>query len=214
MCGGCNAHNFATRDACYKCGMRSGKNPAQMMAPSSNKTFREGDWYCQCGQHNFASRASCYKCHSARPGGGFGGGFGGPPSASWGGGNPYGGGYGGGPYGGNFGAGYGGTPQMRPSRAAHGNTSRALRPGGTSYFAITSLSPHWEDGWGRGERITSSLSLVYIYIYMVSPQSMCHVRIHVDDHIGDPGYRAPCIYIYIYVCVCVCARVCVFFPRS
>ena len=163
MCGGCNAHNFATRDACYKCGMRSGKNPAQMMAPSSNKTFREGDWYCQCGQHNFASRASCYKCHSARPGGGFGGGFGGPPSASWGGGNPYGGGYGGGPYGGNFGAGYGGTPQMRPSRAAHGNTSRALRPGGTSYFAITSLSPHWEDG---GKRITSSLSLVYIYIYI------------------------------------------------
>jgi hypothetical protein len=57
LCPGCQAHNFARRDACLRC-RRARPMPR----------LREGDWLCpDCNAHNFARRQRCHQCQGARP---------------------------------------------------------------------------------------------------------------------------------------------------
>jgi hypothetical protein len=72
ICGGCRAHNFASRSACFKCKQRKAGGEGGGSAPAASgggsaapENFRSGDWMCQsCRAHNFASRAVCFKCSS------------------------------------------------------------------------------------------------------------------------------------------------------
>ena len=61
----CYAHNFASRDNCYKCGKaKADIDPSKAAAAGPPaKPVRTGDWYCVCGAHNFSGRQSCYKCN-------------------------------------------------------------------------------------------------------------------------------------------------------
>ena len=88
-CASCCAHNFASRDACFRCrvgrsdagartdassdasgfsqgGPRSG---SEQGGPSAG-SFRPGDWICDgCRAHNFASRSACFRCRAPAAGG-------------------------------------------------------------------------------------------------------------------------------------------------
>ena len=85
-CPSCDAHNFAARDACFRCGTlpdpavaaEAREALAASRAASSARRFdrnsgeeqpkREGDWNCEgCGSSNFAWRGSCYRCGGDRP---------------------------------------------------------------------------------------------------------------------------------------------------
>ena len=74
ICKKCRAHNFASRQSCFKCEHRKTGDevpPPQSEGPSgaggaTPENFRSGDWICEgCQSHNFASRSSCFRC--ARP---------------------------------------------------------------------------------------------------------------------------------------------------
>ena len=74
-CPSCNAHNFASKQACYHCGEAKPANlPTESVYGGGyNGGFqgaanrRPGDWDCdQCGAHNFASRNACYKCQAPK----------------------------------------------------------------------------------------------------------------------------------------------------
>ncbi|KAJ0515401.1 putative Zinc finger, RanBP2-type [Helianthus annuus] len=68
----CEAHNFANRTECYRCGVHV------MMAFNSSSSYpsydasllpggKVGDWMCtRCGGHNFASKVQCFRCKSPR----------------------------------------------------------------------------------------------------------------------------------------------------
>ncbi|KAJ9538826.1 hypothetical protein OSB04_031559 [Centaurea solstitialis] len=73
----CGTHNYASRNACYRCGAL--KDYSAMMAASTASCYgydasvvpgwKTGDWICNrlgCGVHNYASRMECYKCKSPR----------------------------------------------------------------------------------------------------------------------------------------------------
>ncbi|KAI3714791.1 hypothetical protein L6452_21751 [Arctium lappa] len=70
----CEAHNFANRTECYRCGAH--KDYITMMAFTTSSYSYEasilpggklGDWMCnRCMGHNFASKMECYKCKSPR----------------------------------------------------------------------------------------------------------------------------------------------------
>lgn len=80
MCDGCSAHNYASRDACFRChqpkphgaglaGDGSGV-PSSLQASGPPADMRDGDWLCvDCNGHNYASRDACFKCHAPRPAG-------------------------------------------------------------------------------------------------------------------------------------------------
>ncbi len=73
-CNSCQGHNFASKTACFKCGVpRGGLPQGQLMQPmgaAAKPNFRHGDWSCpSCQAHNFASKAACFKCRAAKPGG-------------------------------------------------------------------------------------------------------------------------------------------------
>lgn len=62
-CTGCQANNFARRQACFKC--KASKDGVE-----DKFEFRSGDWSCSaCGTHNFARRATCFQCRKQRPDG-------------------------------------------------------------------------------------------------------------------------------------------------
>lgn len=64
-CPACGNHNYASREACNKCGAPKTESAVQA---STNKAMRAGDWMCpNCGNHNFASREECNKCATPRP---------------------------------------------------------------------------------------------------------------------------------------------------
>ena len=66
LCGTCRAHNFSSRDQCFKCDSRKTGDetpPQQQQHHHTPDNFRSGDWICSgCGSHNFASRVSCFRC--------------------------------------------------------------------------------------------------------------------------------------------------------
>ena len=88
-CPSCDAHNFAARDACFRCGTlpdpavaaEAREALAASRAASAARRFerngsgeggeqvkREGDWDCEgCGSSNFSWRGSCYRCGGDRP---------------------------------------------------------------------------------------------------------------------------------------------------
>lgn len=86
MCQQCNAHNFASKTRCHKCGWdpQSGVKGADgadgaagAMAGMGGvgaagnlvgKDLRPGDWICSnCNAHNFASKQACFKCGIGTP---------------------------------------------------------------------------------------------------------------------------------------------------
>lgn len=87
-CPSCDAHNFAARDACFRCGTLPDPAvaaearealAASRAASSARRSFdrsgggeeqqrREGDWDCEgCGSSNFSWRGSCFRCGGDRP---------------------------------------------------------------------------------------------------------------------------------------------------
>ena len=85
-CPSCDAHNFAARDTCFRCGTlpdpavaaAAREALAASRAASSARRFdrnggeqqapREGDWDCEgCGSSNFSWRGSCFRCGGDRP---------------------------------------------------------------------------------------------------------------------------------------------------
>ena len=70
----CYAHNFASREECYKCGKKKADVSAGAGAGDAaprKRAVRVGDWYCSsCAAHNFASRDACFKCGHAKSDGG------------------------------------------------------------------------------------------------------------------------------------------------
>merc|ERR1712232_62332 len=55
-CFGCNNINYASRDACNKCGI-----PKDNFIARSG--MRPGDWFCpDCKNHNYADKVNCNKC--------------------------------------------------------------------------------------------------------------------------------------------------------
>lgn len=82
MCSECGNHNFASREACNRCGA-----PKLPPPPVQGQQMLHGDWICPaCGNHNFAKREACNKCGEPKSangppprsakGGGKGGGYG------------------------------------------------------------------------------------------------------------------------------------------
>jgi len=58
-CPGCNAHNYANRVDCFKCGKKK---------PLDVKDQRPGDWYCLgCSAHNYSTRDQCFRCQKGKP---------------------------------------------------------------------------------------------------------------------------------------------------
>eukprot|EP00472_Partenskyella_glossopodia_P003175 CAMPEP_0197531244 /NCGR_PEP_ID=MMETSP1318-20131121/34772_1 /TAXON_ID=552666 /ORGANISM="Partenskyella glossopodia, Strain RCC365" /LENGTH=492 /DNA_ID=CAMNT_0043087389 /DNA_START=73 /DNA_END=1551 /DNA_ORIENTATION=- len=58
LCKMCQAHNFASRNKCFKC--------AAPRDPPSN--FKMGDWMCPlCAAHNYRSKRNCFKCGGGKP---------------------------------------------------------------------------------------------------------------------------------------------------
>ena len=82
-CPACNAHNFASKTACFRC---QAPKPDNLPPDGGYGGFqggggyggdnrRPGDWDCgACGAHNFASRSACYKCQTPKGDVGTGGG--------------------------------------------------------------------------------------------------------------------------------------------
>ena len=87
-CPSCDAHNFAARDTCFRCGVPPDPAVAAAArealtasrAASASRRFERssgggeqpkrdsGDWDCEgCGSSNFAWRGSCYRCGGDRP---------------------------------------------------------------------------------------------------------------------------------------------------
>ena len=85
-CPSCDAHNFAARDACFRCGTlpdpavaaEAREALAASRAAGSARRFdrndggeqmkREGDWDCEgCGSSNFSWRGACFRCGEERP---------------------------------------------------------------------------------------------------------------------------------------------------
>nr|KAJ0205892.1 hypothetical protein LSAT_V11C500263920 [Lactuca sativa] len=70
----CEAHNFANRTECYRCGAH--KEYIMMMTYATSSYpydasilpgGKNGDWMCnRCRGHNFASKMECYRCKSPR----------------------------------------------------------------------------------------------------------------------------------------------------
>ena len=76
ICGSCSAHNFQSRDHCFKCSNAKTGNEAPPQSEGSRdggpqtENFRSGDWICgSCSAHCFSSRQTCFRCSSARPAG-------------------------------------------------------------------------------------------------------------------------------------------------
>lgn len=80
-CSRCQAHNFASRSACFKCKRNKGAGEGESgFSPVGSKagsdaggpsagSFRAGDWICKdCRAHNFASRSVCFKCDCRKTG--------------------------------------------------------------------------------------------------------------------------------------------------
>jgi len=89
-CPECAAHNFASKTACFKCGVPKPDNMPKdtSFVPQPQQggyqqqyeggyggggskdqqiVWREGDWDCvACSAHNFASRGQCFKCHAPK----------------------------------------------------------------------------------------------------------------------------------------------------
>jgi hypothetical protein len=65
-CEECGSHNFANRNACFKC-----RSPIPAAAIENNPArTRPGDWTCpHCLINNFASRTVCHKCSVPKPDG-------------------------------------------------------------------------------------------------------------------------------------------------
>ncbi|KAF5784530.1 putative Zinc finger, RanBP2-type [Helianthus annuus] len=85
---GCQAHNFADRCVCIKCGALKSIPfffgvghytpvfppvifgfPDQGFARISRRGWRIGDWFCgrrDCNAHNYGDRVQCFKCDSPR----------------------------------------------------------------------------------------------------------------------------------------------------
>ncbi|KAJ7514586.1 hypothetical protein O6H91_23G052000 [Diphasiastrum complanatum] len=91
--GSCNAHNFASRSSCFKCGAfkddrtdislafesfgiggrisRGGFGFGSSYIPggTARSGWKSGDWICgrsECNEHNFASRKECFRCTAPR----------------------------------------------------------------------------------------------------------------------------------------------------
>eukprot|EP00249_Psilotum_nudum_P018860 c26991_g1_i3 orf=303-869(+) len=91
----CGAHNFASRNNCFKCGSfkDAGANGGRRGYDSGGRSsggsfgfgssyntgggggrsgFKSGDWICGrsgCNEHNFASRTECFRCQAPRESG-------------------------------------------------------------------------------------------------------------------------------------------------
>ncbi|XP_035832284.1 uncharacterized protein LOC110884626 isoform X2 [Helianthus annuus] len=89
--GLCRAHNFATRQYCFRCGIIKSipfyngsagyRNPvfppvsfnflgqSQRVAKISRRGWTAGDWFClrpYCNAHNYGTRVQCYKCKAPK----------------------------------------------------------------------------------------------------------------------------------------------------
>jgi len=63
MCPQCGNHNFASKEACNKCGAPKTEAAVQGAAAQAARNMRVGDWMCPgCGNHNYASKDACSKC--------------------------------------------------------------------------------------------------------------------------------------------------------
>ena len=152
-CSSCNAHNYANREQCFKCGKPKGEGDMVVGGDRGaggggagdyggnfggggfgrGRPMKPGDWMCSCYAHNYASRDVCYKCGKSKAEAqvnpqevvGYGGGGGGYGGGYGGGG--YGGGYGGGGYGGGYSGSYGGS--FGGGGGGGGRGGRDMRPG-------------------------------------------------------------------------------------
>ena len=84
-CPSCDAHNFAARDACFRCGTlpdpavaaearealaasRAASSDRRRSSFGGEEAKRDGDWDCEgCGSSNFSWRGSCFRCGGDRP---------------------------------------------------------------------------------------------------------------------------------------------------
>ncbi|KAL6501913.1 hypothetical protein OROGR_027046 [Orobanche gracilis] len=85
--GNCEAHNFANRSSCFKCGAQKNDGSSGGVggfdgdllryrarglsgdAGGVSRTWKSGDWLCtrfNCNEHNFASRTECFKCNAPK----------------------------------------------------------------------------------------------------------------------------------------------------
>jgi hypothetical protein len=67
----CGDHNFASRQACRKCGKNKPRNEVvQSVTQGTQAVVKKlGDWDCDdCKELNFAKRFACFKCGKAREG--------------------------------------------------------------------------------------------------------------------------------------------------
>ncbi|KAL3627079.1 hypothetical protein CASFOL_028442 [Castilleja foliolosa] len=72
----CGAHNYASRNSCYRCcaskdysGYGAGIMASAGYAYDAIPGWKNGDWICTrygCGVHNYASRIECLKCQTPR----------------------------------------------------------------------------------------------------------------------------------------------------
>jgi len=71
FCPECDAHNFASKRACFRCnvdkpagaGRQGGARGSERLGP------KEADWNCpECGFSNFATRSYCKRCETSRTG--------------------------------------------------------------------------------------------------------------------------------------------------
>ena len=73
-CPSCQANNFASRNACFRCQTprpaSAGQAPAFNGGGGGRGETRPGDWPCpSCQANNFASREYCFKCQTPKPAG-------------------------------------------------------------------------------------------------------------------------------------------------
>jgi len=71
ICPKCKAHNYKSKDKCFKCSEPKPINAEKdslALVGGVPPNFRVGDWLCDnCNAHNYASKNRCYKCNALKP---------------------------------------------------------------------------------------------------------------------------------------------------
>ena len=73
-CPACGANNFASKTACFKCGIPkpggNGGHSHDHDGGNRGGNVRPGDWPCpSCNANNYANKTACFKCGIPKPGG-------------------------------------------------------------------------------------------------------------------------------------------------
>jgi len=68
-CPSCNAHNFASKTACFVCDKPKPKDAGNTGNSRSYRGDRRpGDWDCpECQAHNYADKIACFRCKVKKP---------------------------------------------------------------------------------------------------------------------------------------------------